>query len=176
MVATPTFEPMATIAVGSPTQSIVFSNIPQSYKHLAIQLNSVRVAGPSGNGEGATVLLLNGDSGSNYYYIQFTADQNGSLTTGGTFSRIDTMVSSYEDDVTPSNHDIDIVGYSDSDKHKTVLISGGIATGNQYPRTGLHAYRWLNNNPVTSITMTSSYTNGKFDVGTRISLFGIHGE
>lgn len=175
MVATPTFVPMATIAVSSPTQSIVFSNIPQSYKHLAIQLNSVRVLLNNGNGEGATALLLNNDSGANYYYIQFTADQGGSLTTAGSYSRIDTMVNSYEDDVTPSNHDIDIVGYSDSDKHKTVLISGGISTGNQYPRTGLHAYRWQNNSPVTSITFTSSYTNGRFDVGTRISLFGIHG-
>lgn len=173
-MGTLTYKPIATYAVTSPTTSVVFSNIDQSYKHLVIELNSVRVLLSNSNGEGATALLLNGDSGANYYYIQFTADQNGSLTTAGSYSRIDTMVSSYEDDVTPSNHEINIMGYSDSDKHKTVLISGGIATGNQYPRTGLHAYRWQNNNPVTSITMTSSYTNGRFDVGTRISIFGVH--
>jgi hypothetical protein len=175
MPITPTYIPMATASISSPTTSVTFSNIPSTYLHLVIHVNSIRPLLSNGNGEGQTIVRFNGDGGSNYEYIQFTADQNGSLTTAGTRNQMDLMISSYEDDLYPANHELQIFGYSLTDKHKTAISVGGIGTGNQFPRTGIHSYRWKNNNAISSITLTSDYAGGRFTTGTRISLYGIAG-
>jgi hypothetical protein len=170
---TPTHVLINQITIASLTESVTFSNIPQTYADLVLVINSTLETFNTGNGKGATVIRFNSDSGSNYTHVQMSGDQNGPLSTAGTQTYVDLLISSYEDDVNPTTYIVNIFDYSQNDKHKTVLSRANLATGNQYPRVSLNAYRWANTAAITSMNLFSVVSGGRYNPGTTFSLYGV---
>jgi hypothetical protein len=161
------------ITIASLTESVTFSNIPQTYGDLVLVISSTLETFTSGNGKGSTVIRFNSDSGSNYTHVQMSEDVNGLLSTTGTQTYVDLLINSYEDDVNPTIYLVNIFDYSQADKHKTVLCRSNLATGNQYPRTSLNAYRWANTAAITSMNFFSLVSGGRYNPGTTFSLYGV---
>lgn len=163
---------LATITLQSPSLTINFNNIPSTYRDLILVWSSSTEVYSTGNGKGNSVIRFNGDATSAYSNVQMSRDQNGSLSTYGTQSYIDCLISSFEDDVNPTLYNAVIYDYSQIDKHKTVLLRSNLATGNQYPRVSANAYRWASTSVINSISLFSSI-GGNFNAGSTFSLYGV---
>lgn len=171
---TPTHIAIANYTVPSGGQSLVtFSNIPSIYRDLVLVINSTLETFTSGNGKGATAIRFNSDSGSNYTYVQMSGDQNGPLSNANTQTYIDLLLNSYEDDINPTTYIVNIFDYAQTNKHKTVLSRANLASGNQYPRVSLNAYRWASTASISSLSLFSVVSGGLYNPGTTFSIYGV---
>ena len=147
--------PIATIEVtGSPAASIVFSSIPADYLDLLVVGSAVYNAGGD-----ATRVRLNGDTGTNYLEQGFSA--SGSTATPYSWN-IDHITASHRPWVFIPN-------YTSTTMHKSVLSLGSF----DILELMRGASVWTNTAAVTSITLFPN--GGTWDVGTRMTLYGIAG-
>jgi hypothetical protein len=156
---TPTYTPLATVTLGSDVSSVSFSAIPASYRDLIVVFNGTTQATGGRN----FVMRFNGDSGSNYSNV--TMFGNGSTTSSGaagTTSALNVIV-----DNNPGVAIAQIMDYSATDKHKTVLGRGNVAAIGVDAR----ASRWANTAAITSITMFPDTL--KWLSGSTFSLYGV---
>jgi hypothetical protein len=170
---TPTYILLNQITVSTLTESVIFNNIPQTYTDLVLSINSSFETFNTGNGKGATCVRFNSDSGSNYSTVQMSGDQNGPLSNTSTGTSMDLLINSYEDDINLTIYTAHIFDYAQTDKHKTVLSRASLAAGNQFPRVALNAYRWANTSQITSITLFSSVSGGRYNPGSTFYLYGV---
>jgi hypothetical protein len=152
------------------TNSITFSNIPQTYTHLRIvgAMRDSRSARLSPN-----FVRFNGDSGSNYSYHENYADSGGFLGSGSA-SDVQMYVFRTAGSTSPSNmmgiFIADIYDYTSTNKFKTMFGRGGIDTQSegviqQFSGT------WKNTSAITSITLlpfTAPYLQYS-----QVSLYGV---
>jgi hypothetical protein len=127
--------------------SVTMTGISGSYKDLVLI-----VGANTGASFAAFQLTLNGDTGSNYHRVFMRGD--GSSATSGVTSgaaRLETY-GTVGDSVTQ----VDIMDYSKTDKHKSVLIAFANAT-NVVSRL---AGRWADTSAITSLTVTGNYPAG----------------
>lgn len=161
---TSTYVSLGTITLASTDASITFSSIPATYRDLIIIAN-----GPSNIADDFAYLRFNGDSGSNYSWVQMGANTSTpfSSSTTTTSWRTSTFRPSGGRSVTK----IQIMDFSASDKHKVGLIRDD----SQYD-SGLivraYAARWANTAAITSIEFFT--TAGSLTAGFTLSLYGIH--
>jgi hypothetical protein len=157
---TPTYVSLATITLGSADSEIIFSSIPATYRDLVVSF-----AGSTNFSE-QYLLRLNGDTGSNYSWVQMGADgttfSSSTTTTGVRVGYFAT--SSARDDA-----QISVLDYSATDKHKSVLVRTNSPEGVSAVRAV--AGRWANTDAVTSLTIT--FPSGSFAIGSTFSLYGI---
>lgn len=123
------FESIATVT-GNTSQTITFSNIPQTFKHLQIRAIS-RVSLASYSFSIYSMRVGNGsvDSGSNYSNHRFYTSGNGTVSAdgGANGTSIDTTIWTANNS-TANNVGvgiIDILDYADTNKYKTVRTLTG---------------------------------------------------
>lgn len=160
MPAGATYEPIATITVGSPTASITLSSIPSTYTDLIIVGNYVCISNR------LSMIRVNGDTGSNYSVTYFGG--NGSAGFSGRTSN-DTVIYG------PNNNGVNGVGiiqinnYSNTSTFKTILTNGGAA---QSPgNTGGSIGVWRSTAAINSVTW---FPNGDdWGTGSTFTVYGI---
>ena len=158
-MATPTYDLLDSVTLSSSASSVTFSSIDQSYRDLII------VVSGSGDASNETIFgYLNGDTTtSNYSYVY--ARGSGSTATSGTSAN--PYVGQLRTDTVGSNI-IQIMDFSATDKHKTILSRWNNDTG----FVTMAATRWANTSAVTSIQLSYG-ASSDYAVGTTFSLFGI---
>jgi hypothetical protein len=165
---TPTYRPLATVTLGTATASVTFSSIPATYRDLVV-VTSLRT-NRSGENTDAIRMRFNADSGSNYPRVAMFASSGGAGTFEETSSAIiltATAATSTANTFTPSN--AQIMDYSATDKHKTVLLRNAqnltdVVLG--------QVNRWANTAAITSLAFTSA-NSANFEVGSTFALYGI---
>lgn len=155
---TNTYTALATITLASTDTEIVFASIPATYRDLVLVANAFT----SSNFQMQT--RFNSDSGSNYPYVQmYAAPTQGSDS--GTLTHVRSVFggSGY-----PEVAILQIMDYSATDKHKTVLAREN-AIANSW--VGARTTRWANNAAIYQINITP--VAGTFSIGSTFSLYGI---
>lgn len=155
--------PLANITLASTASSVTFSGISGSYKDLVLVIAVKDTASA-----GSAMMSLNSDFGANYFNVLL--EGNGSSAASGTQTRSNFLFGGYNYNAmntTDFNAFIaNILDYSATDKHKPVLIRGGLASLS----TAIVAGRWANTSAVTSIRLTPP---NNFAVGSTFALYGV---
>lgn len=149
---TPTYDLIASNVLSSSASSVTFSSIPATYRDLIVVVTST--------GAGSGTMRFNGDTGSNYSTVAMYGDGSSAFSMSGTGTDfIFANMSEVSVSITQ------IMDYSATDKHKTVLGRYGRASGQVWAR----ATRWANTAAINQITMT----HGTFGAGATFYLYGI---
>lgn len=156
-MGSPTYIPLATITLTGSDSSIDFASIPAIYRDLVLVINSTTTSGQD------ILFRFNGDT-SNYSRVY--AYGPGSGTNSGSDSTAGWGWTS----TARSMSTLQIMDYSATDKHKTILSRTGEPTSYG---TAMFAGRWASTAAVTSISAIVS--SGSFATGSTFSLFGIAG-
>jgi hypothetical protein len=155
---TPTYTPLATVTLGSAAASVTFSSIPATYRDLIFVFNGTTTI------DDGVGLRFNGDTGSNYTNVRMFGNSGGTGSDTSTTTRIPT---------TAGNSSLrtafisQVMDYSATDKHKTVLTRNNITDNNVAAIAG----RWANNAAITSVTVLSP--GSTITSGSTISLYAI---
>lgn len=154
---TPTHVLLNQIELSSASSSVTFSNIPQGYKDLVIELNTT-------GSDAATFLyvFLNGNS-SNYsrvFLYTGNAIGSGSATNAGFHVIYSTK---------RQTNTIELFDYSVTDKHKFLMAYMGNAN---HGELALQAVRWADTSPVTSIVFEAA--TGTISSDSTFRLYGVH--
>lgn len=148
---------LATTTLGSAASSVTFGSIPATYRDLRLVVNAY---GPGGDN---SYFRINADSGANYSWVSMRGD--GSTTaSNATSSATEIYITTLGTAMTTGI--AEIIDYSVTDKHKTVLTRGNDTTAWIQAR----ASRWANTAAVTSIAVTCG---GTYSTGSTFSLYGI---
>lgn len=158
---TTTYTPIASVTLSASASEVVFSGLPQTFRDLIIIVSATQT-GTTANGG---FIRLNGDSGSNYSYVMMTGDGSSTSSTASSGNRfIDSMVFAN----TRTAHVIQLMDFSATDKHKTIL--NRINTVDWGTRA--YAGRWANTAAITSITFGLESAQS-FTSGSTFNLFGV---
>jgi hypothetical protein len=158
---TPTYTALATTTLGATAGSVTFSSIPATYRDLVIVANW-----PDSSSAPFVLLRLNGDSGTNYSWVQGYADTGGPNSDSA--SSVNGIRVGYSQ-IDPSMIRVQVMDYSATDKHTTVLARSDQMDSNT--RVSMFAGRWANTAAVTSAALVMS--SGSFAIGSTFSLYGI---
>lgn len=162
------FESIATTTVGvTPVSEIIFSSIPQGYKHLHIRC-SVRNSVTEGNFR----IQFNSDTASNYSMHEMTAD-------GGSTASYPAFGQSY---ITSGNmtgvadiftvNIIDVLNYTDTNIYKTTRALQGFDRSGA-GSVGFNSGNWRSTSAITSIRLFAG--NNAFAQYSSLALYGIAG-
>ncbi len=162
------FESIATTTVGaSAVSEIIFSSIPQTYKHLQIRgitRNSVT--------EGNFRIQFNSDTAANYSHHQLTGDggstasyagSSESYITSGNFSGVSGIFTGVI---------LDILDYADTNKFKTTRSLTGFDR-NGAGSVSFNSGNWRSGSAITSIRLFAG--NNAFAQYSSLALYGIKG-
>jgi hypothetical protein len=137
---------------------VTFSSIPATYKDLIVV-----VAGTSTSGVAETVIRFNSDSTNTYTRVTMF----GTGSTTGSFAGSATGIG-FIDALTTQGMSIGhIMDYSQTDKHKTVLIRRNFPADN----VAATAARWPNTAAITTVSLTA--VSSSLASGTTLSLYGV---
>jgi hypothetical protein len=156
---TPTYTPLATVTLGASASSVTFGSIPATYRDLIIVHNNLGTADA-----GDSVIRFNSDSGSNYSRVIMYGNGSSALSASATGQ---TSLSLFFPRTTVGFASLQIMDYSATDKHKTVLNRTDTADYVAWASAG----RWANTAAITSIYLAPS--TGQFATGFTVSLYGI---
>jgi hypothetical protein len=154
-----TYTQINSVTLAASASSVTFSSIPQNFRDLVLVIDA------KASGNYAFLGRFNGDTGTNYSRVRVGG------TGSTTYSTVDTA---NHFRLTSSTTDVDgmriaqIMDYSATDKHKTVLVRDSVA-GNNVAAT---ANRWANTVAVTSVSATVDL-GGTFLSGATFTLYGI---
>lgn len=147
---------LANITLSSTASSVTFSNIPNTYRDLVLVYDA------QGGSAQEVRLALNGST-ANGTFVYMLGD--GSTTGSGTASALIAGTIS----TNRSNNILQIMDYSATDKHKTMLIRSNRPS----EATLAYACRWASTSAVTSVQV---YPNsGNWTSGGTFALYGIAG-
>jgi hypothetical protein len=155
--------PLATVTLGGSDASVVFSAIPAVFKDLVLVING----NTTGNADYG--LRFNSDSGSNYSFV-YMGGNGSSSASGSNSGETQVVLDAYfwrSSEV--STLVAQIMDYSATDKHKTVLSRNNVAGG------GVDAFanRWANTAAITSVEVRVSTGGQSFATGTTMNLYGV---
>jgi hypothetical protein len=159
-----TYEPIATQTVGTATQTITFSSIPQTYTDIVVA-SAIQVSGNVN-----VWVRFNSDTGSNYSFT--TLQGNGSTGVSGrsandTKIQLDSVAYPYFAGTGFSPNLVHVFNYSNATVYKTCLLRANNATVGVSLFCGL----WRNTAAITSISFIAGAVN--FSVGTTFTLYGV---
>lgn len=170
LLASSSFESIATQTLASAAASITFSSIPATYTHLQIR-GIARSNGAADN----TVIQFNGDTANNYATHYLTG--NGATASAGS----GTTRANFYVDILAANASgamwsgdvIDILDYANTNKYKTIRTLAGQdlnGSGTVWLASGL----WQSTAAITSIKL---YLNGAVNLAqySSFALYGIKG-
>lgn len=153
---TNTYTALATLTLTSTDSEISFASIPATYRDLVLICSATASSGQD------IVIKLNGDA-SNYSRVYAYGSGSGSGASGADSSNGWGVVRT-----SASNTVLQIMDYSATDKHKTVLsrLNGASDYG-----TAMIAGRWASTAAVNAVS--ASVASGTFSAGSTFSLYGI---
>lgn len=159
---TPTYTPLANLTLGSTATTVTFTSISQSYRDLILVVNGKATAGEN------PTFRFNADTGSNYPQVNMYGNGSSatSAATNSTWFWLAYGTNFSTDE--PSNAIVNIMDYSATDKHKTVLIRDNKSSGSTEAQAG----RWASTSAVNSIALKFNY-GASWAVGTTFTLYGI---
>ena len=165
------FQSIATYSSINGLNSVTFSSIPQTFKHLQIRTSTIATT------DGYIESRLNADSGYNYAWHILTGQgsaASASASTSQTKLRI-TGFNNQMDTTNPYVSITDILDYTNTNKHTTIRTLSG-KDSNGAGDMNLISGVWLNSAAVTSIELFLSPVVGKtYLTGSHIALYGIRG-
>lgn len=169
--ATPSsFESIAT-ATPSGTNTVSFTSIPSTYKHLQIRISAL-----TSSGGGSFRGTLNGDT-SSANYIGHYLDGLGSSVIAGANSGVGWMSfgMTYGGMVTtyPNVTIIDIIDYASTTKNKTVRSFAGADNNASGGSVDLVSGLWMSTAAVNRVDIVTG--SGQYQTGSVVSLYGIKG-
>ena len=132
---TATYIALANLTLTGTDAEVSFASIPATYRDLVV------IANWPNSGIPATpfvLLRLNGDSGNNYTWVQMYGDNGGALSDASSGSVSSIRVGYLQNGAAMTR--IDVMDYSATDKHKTVLDRSEQMEGTT--RTSAFAGRW----------------------------------
>ena len=157
------YVPLANVTLGSNTATVTFSSIAQTYRDLVLVVDGLTVT-DTGNFR----FYVNGDTSSSYTSVR--ASGNGSSgtsaadnSTGYTNLFVNALAVNTRGQVT-----INLMDYSATDKHKTMLIRADQAAS----QTIMRVSRWPSTSAITSVTIYN-YSPGLFGSGSTFALYGV---
>lgn len=156
---------LTTTTLSSAASSVTFSSIPTSVNGVALRDLVVVLTMPTAAGNSNVTMFFNGDTAGNYSRVGMGG--NGSATYS--FSNGVNGVGFIFAEQANQNSIVQIMDYSATDKHKTLLARGNSPASETLAVAG----RWANTAAITSVLISVSGVT--FPVGTRFSLFGIAG-
>jgi hypothetical protein len=156
---TPTYTPLANITLGSSAASVTFSSISQSYRDLVLVVQAKNTTGGTGlRGR------FNGDTGSNYSFVLMDGDGSSAASVAVSGQN----VLSFGTNSTADNIQIiNVMDYSATDKHKTVLVRANGASSS----VTAFADRWANTASITTFLIFPE--SNSFASGSTFALYGI---
>lgn len=157
---TATYDLIASSVLTVGTGTITFSSIPATYRDLVL----VTVTSASINLD--EQYRFNSDSGTNYNWNQMLGDGTNIIsntTTSETLFFLGTGNSGL------TFHQIQIMDYSATDRHKTFLAREGRGNGFTKAVVG----RWASTSAINSITINNNGGPTNFAVGSTFYLYGI---
>lgn len=153
---TNTYTPLATITLTGTDSEIVFASIPNTYRDLILICSATASSGQD------ISIKLNNDA-SNYSRVYAYGPGSGSGASGADSSNGFGVVRT-----AASNTVLQIMDYSATDKHKTILsrLNGAGDYG-----VAMIAGRWASTTAVNQVT--AYVTSGTFSVGSSFALYGV---
>lgn len=170
VLATGSFESIATATLSSTTTNITLSSIPSTYKHLQLR---ILTRASNASVDRAITLRVNSDSGSNYAQHYLDGDGSTASASGSASTTSMLFTKTAGASATANVYGVaivDFVDYASSSKYKTIKTFGGFdnnGAGNVILSSGL----WQSTTAINSITVV----NTSFLSGSTIALYGIRG-
>lgn len=158
------YVPLANVTLGSNASTVTFSSISQSYGDLVLIIANAK----EGTSNGASMLMrFNSVSSSSYTNVFMRS--NGSTDTSGSGTDTAFYLSSGQGmSVTdPQQFVTNIIDYSATNKHKTVISRNDMPTGG----TTASAQRFASTAAVSTITLLPF--TGTIASGTSFALYGV---
>jgi hypothetical protein len=162
MAKTPTYIPLATITLGSASNSITFGSVPTTYRDLIVIIDGATASSC------LPVMQLNGNLSSIYSLVGMGDDAGAGFSQAQILSYFN-PIPGYA--VTGKFSAIwQIMDYPATDKHKSILVRV-----NQHAGGHVHAGagRWASTSAINSVRLTTS-NGANYSIGTTMSLYGIH--
>jgi hypothetical protein len=161
-----------TVNVGAGGQAtVVFSNIPQNYKHLQIRIMSKSISTND-----ALDMQFNSDTGNNYSYHDLFGD-GGTTGAGVSAPRTTMPIAGLGPPSTNTNMFgvaiVDILDYTDTNKYKTVRSLSGMDL-NGSGTVVLTSNNWRSTSAVSTISLFLRTVAG-FGQYSSFALYGIRG-
>lgn len=172
-----TYIKIASQTLAATSSTVTFSNIPQGYTDLRIVVVGNQYTSAS---YGDFNMRFNSDSGSNYsYYAMYSNTTNGTTPIANAYAANQTsfnvgkMVDFTAGNLTwVSNSIIDIFSYTNTNAHKTILISNSMINSTDYSYVAKFVETWRNTSAVTTISF-HAISDPPFNVGTSFIIYGI---
>ena len=168
------FDSIATTTLSSPTGTVTFSGIPQTYTHLQLRMVS-RDTGSDVNGS-PVYMYFNSDTNSNNY-ADHTMYGDGSTVTAIGYQNFGGWIllnrftnPSYNASIFGALI-VDILDYRNINKNKTVRSYGGYDVNGSGGRSYFTSGLWANTSAITSLTL--NYNNAALATGSTYALYGI---
>ena len=172
-LSTNSFESIATVNLSSAAQNtITFSSIPSTYKHL--QLRIMTKSTSTGTGVGWGGFTFNNDTGNNYtLHVLYGS---GSITGAYGAANYSAVCYSLPGGNVGTNmfgiSVVDIFDYTNTNKYKTTRsLGGGEFNGTGGEELDLISGVWMNTSAITSITFSGGANN--FARYSSFALYGI---
>jgi hypothetical protein len=163
----PSFESIASNTLGTNTQTVTFSSIPSTYKHLQLRIHGSSNGGPK-------IRYNSSATGYSEHYLQGngTAASAGGSTGNSEWGNFSSLISG-GGSAQLNVYIIDIHDYQSTTKNKTSrAISGYDDNGSGIIRLG--SSLWANTAAINAIEINSD-TGSVWYTGTVFSLYGIKG-
>lgn len=153
---------LATTTLASSSATVTFSSIPATYRDLRLVITFTKDTATNG-----ARLTFNSDTAANYSQVIMYGNGSSALsaTDGPNYIYLNDYVAASLTEITLST--VDIMDYSATDKHKTVLERGNRAGGS----VAASAARWANTAAITSVQINTG--SGTFSAGSTFSLYGV---
>lgn len=153
-----TYTQINSVTLASSASSVTFSNIPATYRDLILVSNNLGTANNTGS-----VVRFNGDSGSNYSRVFMYG--TGSVSSSG--ADTSTSMNLVFPRTTVGVFQLQIMDYSATDKHKTVLNRTDTSEYVVWASAG----RWASTSALTSIYLAPE--SGSWATGATFNLYGV---
>jgi hypothetical protein len=180
------YESISTYAVTSNVNSVTFSNIPSSYKHL--QLRVLHKNSATGKGGNNLELQFNDDTGYNYTHHFLRATGRTNVVDAGVVATMP-WLTARTTGVVPSYTGgsnvftcgiIDILDYANTSKNKVMRTFINFETNNEQTpdaedSVGHSSSVWLNTSAITKIKLFNGNNSYDLVTNSHFALYGIKG-
>jgi hypothetical protein len=174
-LSTNSYESIATALVPSGGQSsVVFSSIPNTYKHL--QLRYIARTTVANVNDGYINMQFNGDTTLNYYFLHYLQGEGSGTPAAGAVG-VNYVIYTGVASGNSSTSDVfgagvvDILDYANTNKRKVTKALSGM-DNNGAGKASLASGIWLSTAAITQITIGG---NGTLMQNSRFALYGIKG-
>ena len=155
--------PLANLTLGGSQATVTFSSISGAYRDLRLVMQTQASA------LATWVVQFNSDTGANYHYVTASGDGASTFSVSNTGANYCVLLNKALGDTTVNwTCSVDVMDYSATDKHKSLLIR----TSNAARATETLAGRWGSTSAVTSLVV---YSPGgqTFAAGSTFALYGV---